>query len=83
MTKMPMLDQDERRSAFRGFLAAALFLALASAALMWSWNTIGHELFGGPLMQLRHGLALALALLVIAAPFRARGLARGRRHMDV
>ncbi len=77
-----MFNQDQRRSIFHAAVAATLYLFLAAAALMWSWNLIGHDLFGAPLARFRHGLASALALIVIAAPFRSRGLIGGRRHTD-
>ena len=75
-------DQDQRRPVFHAAVAAVLYLFLAAAALMWSWNLIGHDLFGAPLAEFRHGLASALALLVIAVPFRARCLTGGRKHTE-
>lgn len=63
--------------AFREFahavLLATVFLIAAGAALHWAWNLIGAEMFGAPKAEYRHGVALALALLVLALPFARAG----------
>ena len=64
-------DRTRRRTIVHGLLAASAFLLLGALALHWSWNVVGHALLGGPRAEYHHGLALAVALLVIAAPFRA------------
>jgi hypothetical protein len=72
MTKIYSLEQ--RRSLMHAALAAVLYLGIGAAILHWSWNVIGHDLFGAPQSEFRHGLALVLALLMIAIPFRTRSL---------
>lgn len=61
-----------RRAVARGLLLVAAFLLLGAAALLWSWNTLGHGLFGGPKAQYVHALALLAGFAVLALPFRAR-----------
>ena len=67
---MKLFDPKHRRSIFLGLLTGILFLLIGAAALHWSWNMIGHELLGAPRIEFRHGLAVMVALLVLATPFR-------------
>jgi hypothetical protein len=63
-----------RETTTRALGHALLFvagLALASMLLMWSWNTLGHDLFGGPEAQFRHGVAAAVLCAIALAAVRA------------
>ena len=50
-------------------------IALASMAVLWSWNTLA-PLLGGPIFELRHAIALLIALVTVrvflGASFRHR-----------
>ena len=52
-------------------IAIALSL-LASLRLLWLWNTIGHDLLGGPKAQIKHAAAFLAALVVLAVTVRHR-----------
>jgi hypothetical protein len=47
--------------------------ALAGALLMSCWNVLGHDLFGGPEAQFRHGVAAAVLIAIAAATVRVKG----------
>ena len=54
-----------------GRVLMGLGLLLVGAAMAhWCWNVIGHELFGGPKSEYRHGVAMMAALIMIAWTFR-------------
>lgn len=52
--------------------------ALASAAVLWSWNTLA-PLFGGPTLQFRHAVAFLIVLVVLRV---ALGHSVGRRRRE-
>ena len=64
----------KHRNTLRNITLATAGAALASVALLWSWNTLV-PLFGGPTFQFRHALAVLIALVVLRL-----GLRFGRGH---
>ena len=55
--------------------AAALAIAcalLASVALLWAWNTLGHDLLGAPKAQFKHALAFLVGVIVVGLVMRHR-----------
>jgi hypothetical protein len=49
---------------FRKTFIAAAALALASLIVLWSFNTLA-ELFGGPMAQFKHAIAVVCLLLIV------------------
>ena len=43
---------------------------VGSVAILWSWNVVAHDLFGGPQAEYRHALAAITGLIVIALTLR-------------
>lgn len=64
----------KHRNTFRKISLVTAGAAVASLALLWSWNTLA-PLFGGPTFELRHAVALLVAVIV----FRI-GLGRSAGH---
>ncbi len=61
-------------------IRAALGVALGAWLAQWAWNTLEHELFGGPAAAYEHGLALMVVLSVFAVVSR-HWLRRARRQL--
>lgn len=70
-------------SKYKFLLAAAAAIFLASIAVLWSWNTLA-ELFGFPLAQYKHVVALAVLMFVLRSLFAplhgVRTRLMGARH---
>lgn len=58
------------RGTFRRIALVTAGIALASVAILFSWNTLA-PLFGGPIFQFRHALALLIALIALRVSLRA------------
>ena len=65
------------RNTFRKITLLAAGTALASAGVLWSWNTLA-PLFGGPTFQFRHAVAVLVALVALRVVL-GRSV-RSRRH---
>jgi hypothetical protein len=59
---------------FRKIIAASAVAAVASVAVLWSWNTLA-PLFGGPAFEFRHAVAFLIALVALRI-----GLGHGLEH---
>lgn len=59
--------------------AAIAAFALASVALLWSWNTVA-ELFGAPVAEFRHVLATLVLATVVKFVFSSRRTHRRHAH---
>ena len=69
-----------RNKPFKQAVIAITLLAIASAALLWSWNTLS-ALFGGPAADYRHAIALLVGAIVIRGFVYPRFAPHGdRRH---
>jgi H+/Cl- antiporter ClcA len=68
---MMKLEKREGRRIRYGVLFIAAFLA-GAAALMWTWNILGHDLLGGSKADFRHGVAAAAAYVLLRGLFRSR-----------
>jgi hypothetical protein len=66
------------RYTFRKIILVTAGTALATVAVLWSWNTLA-PLFGGPSFQFRHALAFLTALVVFRI---ALGRSVGHRQHD-
>ena len=64
----------KHRHTFRSLTFVAAGAALASIAVLWVWNTLV-PLFGGPIFEFRHAVALVIGLITIRVV-----LGRGVRH---
>jgi hypothetical protein len=62
---------------FRKIALVTVGIALASVAILLSWNTLA-PLFGGPIFQFRHALALLVALVALRVSLGAS--LRHRKH---
>jgi hypothetical protein len=51
---------------------AILAALLASIALLWVWNTVGHDLLGAPKAQFKHAAAFLVGLIAVGAAFGRR-----------
>jgi len=69
---------EGRKHKVREALVALAALAALAVLMTWSWNTLGHDLLGGPEAQYRHGLAAAALYGLLAA--LTRRWPRHRRH---
>ena len=54
----------------RKIIVTTVSVLLMSIGLVWSWNTIGVDLFGLPSATFRHALAFLAGLTSIAVLFR-------------
>jgi hypothetical protein len=63
---------DLRGRPFRHAVFLFAGFALASALLLWVWNTLAHDLFGGPEAQFRHAVAAVLLCAIAMAVVRRR-----------
>lgn len=70
--------QRKHRNTFRKITLVTAGTALASVAVLWSWNTLA-PLFGGPTFQFRHAVAFLIALVAVRVAL-GRGIRRGQRE---
>jgi hypothetical protein len=72
----------EQHGPLSAVLALLIYLLLGGVALLWAWNTVGHDLFGGPQARFVHAFALLVGIVLLALPFKAhRGIPWiSRRH---
>ena len=59
-----MKGMKMNHDSFRKTFIAAAALALFSLLVLWSFNTLA-ELFGGPMAQFKHAIAVVGLLLVV------------------
>lgn len=70
----------KHRNTFRKITLATIGAALASLAVLWSWNTLA-PLFEGPVFQFRHAVALLVALVALRVVL-GRSVAHRRREPE-
>ena len=67
----------KHRDTFRNITLLTIGAALASLAVLWSWNTLA-PLFGGPTFEFRHAVAFLIALIAVRVGL-GHGVGRHRR----
>ena len=60
--------------------AVAATLLVGGLLVLWSWNTVVHDLFQAPRMAFRHALAAEVLIAVFAGIAGMVGRAASRRH---
>jgi glycopeptide antibiotics resistance protein len=70
--------KEHYKERFKYLFHAIFYLFIASALILWSWNTLA-ELFNWPQAQLRHAAALLVPFAMVV--WTARTVPSRHRHL--